>query len=41
MALEDKFNQNREDLKEIQRVVLKTKTELMQQTLDVKQLMTR
>ena len=34
--LEEKFNQNKEDLKQVQDVMLRTKTELQQMTADVK-----
>ena len=41
MALEEKFNQNKEDLKQVQDVMLRTKGDVSQQISDVKQDMLR
>ena len=41
MALEDKFNQNKEDLKQVQDVMLRTKTEMGQQVAEAKAEMQR
>lgn len=41
MALEEKFNQNKEDLKQVQDVMLRTKGDVSQQVSDVKQDMLR
>ena len=41
MALEEKFNQNKEDLKQVQDVMLKTKTDIFQRVTDVKNEMAR
>lgn len=41
MALEEKFAQNKEDLKEVQNVMLRTKTEISQQVSDVRQELNR
>lgn len=36
MALENKFLQNKEDLKQVQDVMLRTKTEISQQVTDMR-----
>lgn len=36
MALEEKFNQNKEDLKQVQDVMLRTKTEMGQQVAEAR-----
>lgn len=41
MALEEKFEQNREDLKQVQDVMIRTKTEISQQVTDVRQELNR
>ena len=41
MALEDKFNQNKEDLKQVQDVMLRTKTDISQQVADCRAEMAR
>ena len=41
MALEEKFNQNKEDLKQVQDVMLRTKTDIAQQVSDLRAEMSR
>lgn len=41
MSLEEKFNQNKEDLKQVQDVMLRTKTEMGQQVAEAKAEMQR